>query len=576
MHLQKIEVSNVLGLARADIAIGGGVLLVAGDNGSGKTSLRDAISMALTGEPCRVSKKKDLDQLLHNGAKKGRATVYSAGEILGEIKLPKGEFAGPDFAGAEYLPLVLSPSKFAAMTNDERRSMLFKVTGCRVSMKTIEPLLIKRSIDMALFAEVQAMLRSGFPAAAKYAQEQARDAKADWKAITGEQWGGEKAESWEVELPTAAAPTDEQIKAADAAVEKVMQDIANGQTFLGQLQEQKRTAAAEAQRIESLREQAGNLERAKAKLDSTETDLAVWVAKAADLAAQLAAAENNAGGCECPSCGAHLKIEGDQLKVYQTTAEPTAQITTLEPKLKEAVNARDMLQRAQRNDMAAIAAAEQAAAALQEAEAAPQFDAAKLEKTELALTQLKQLLAGEQAKAHALKDLREQIDNAATTTQKAAAVHAKIAAWLAIADAMLPDGVPGDLLKMALAPINQSLELLANLAEWPVVTITPDIEITVGGRAYLLASESQQWRADALIGIAIAQLTGLRMVMLDRFDVLSLAGRGQLLGMVCELVDMGSMDTVIMLGTMKEIPKALPGQVTPVWISGGIAEAPAA
>jgi hypothetical protein len=575
MHLQKIEVSNVLGLARADIAIGGGVLLVAGDNGSGKTSLRDAISMALTGEPCRVSKKKDLDKLLHNGAKKGRATVYSAGEILGEIKLPKGEFAGPDFAGAEYLPLVLSPSKFAAMTNDERRAMLFKVTGCKIG-KSIEPLLIKRGIDMALFAEVQAMLRSGFPAAAKYAQEQARDAKADWKAITGEQWGSEKAESWEVELPTAAAPTDEQIKAADAAVEKVMQDIANGQAFLGQLQEQKRTAAAEAQRIEVLREQAGNLERAKAKLASTETDLAVWVAKAADLAAQLAAAENNAGGCECPSCGAHLKIEGAHLKVYQPTAEPTAQITTLEPKLKEAVNARDMLQRAQRNDMAAIAAAEQAAAALQEAEAAPQFDAAKLENTELALAQLKQSLASEQAKEHALNDLRDQFEGAAATTQKAAAVHAKIAAWLAIADAMLPDGVPGDLLKMALAPINQSLELLANLAEWPIVTITPDIEITVGERAYLLASESQQWRADAMIGIAIAQLTGLRMVMLDRFDVLSLAGRGQLLGMVCELVDMGSMDTVIMLGTMKEIPKALPGQVTPVWISGGIAEAPAA
>lgn len=571
MHIQRIEVSNVAGLARADITLGTGVLLVAGDNMSGKTSLRDAISMALTGEPSRVTKKKDLGQLLHDGAKKGRATVYSAGEILGEIKLPKGEFAGPEMKGSEYLPLLLDPSKFAAMTNDERRTLLFKITGCNASMKTIEPMLVKRGVNMPLFAEAQAMLRSGFQAAEKYAQDKAREAKGAWKATTGETWGSEKADSWELELPNAPTPTAEEIQAAADAVAATQKDIANGQQHLGKLKEQQRNAEGTGQRIAELKERADGLERAQAKLESTTTDLAVWVSKAAELTAQVDAARNNAGGCECPSCGAQLKVEGSTLVAYQPSAN-TGNLAQLQAELKKANDARDLLQRTERNDLALVAAAEQAKLDFDAAEVYPPFKPEQLEKTTTALNTLQQRLATENAKVMALNDLADQVAGAGETTKKAAAYHTEITDWLIIADAMAPDGIPGDLLAMALAPINQSLEMLAGLAGWPLVTITRDIEVQSKGRPYALNSESENWRADTLIAIAIAQLTGLKFVMLDRFDVLALKARGQLLGMLCKLIQLGTMDTIIMLGTMKEIPQGMPAEVTSVWIDNKLVE----
>lgn len=572
MRITKIEAANVAGLARADINLNTGALLVAGANMSGKSSLRDAISMALIGQPARVSKKKDLDQMVHDGAKKGRATVYSGEEVLGQFTLPKGEFAGPEIKNAEYLPLVIDPAKFAAMSSDERRTALFKITGCGAGMKAIEPLLAKRSLDMALFDEVKPMLRSGFPAAEKFAQDKAREAKGAWKATTGETWGSDKADGWEMELPAVTLPTAEEIEQARAAVTKTESDIARGNEHKGMLLEQKRQHEGSAQRIAELREKAEGLDRAKAKLVVDEKDLATWSKKAADLSVQLNSAKAAAAGCECPSCGAMLRIEGATLVPHSLEGARVGNITELQAELKKATDARDMLDRARSNDLSTIAAAEQAQADLATAEQAGTYDPAALEKTADALTMLQQRLASEKAKAEALADLRAQADSAAGVTAKAGELHAEIAAWLDIADAMSPEGIPAELLAQALAPINQSLQVLAGMAGWPLVEISRDIDVTSQSRPYALISESEKWRADTLLALAIAQITELRLVVLDRFDVLEPKARGQLIGLVHQLVSMESIDTVIMLGTLKEKPGALPDGFTAAWINNCIVE----
>lgn len=572
MHINKLEISNVLGIARADIEIPSGILLVAGGNMSGKSSLRDAISMALTGAPCRVTKKKDLDQALHDGAKKGRVTVLNGGDVAGQFTLPKGEHTAPEWKGAEYLPLVLDPAKFASLPNDERRSLLFKITGCNASMKTIEPMAEKHGIDMKLFAEVSTMLRSGFPAAEKYAQDKAREAKGSWKAVTGEQWGSDKAEGWEVTLPAAAAPSDKEIKLAQSHVDLTTKQIGEGQTFLGGLLEQQRAGGSRAERMAALQEKAGGLERAQAKLANTQADLAKWTASADDLHNEIEVARLAANVMECPCCSAKLRLDGSEL-VPAKTAPAAASLATLQADLQKAVEAMNLLKRTEQNDLVAISACEQAATDLAaEQEAAPEFDAAKIPATEEAIAKLRQRLTTEQAKLAALQGLKADHEGAAETNKKAAAFHAEITNWLAIADAMAADGIPGELLSKALAPINQSLEMLGNMAGWPLVTITRDIEITSAERAYVLCSESEKWRADTLLALAIAQITGLNLVVLDRFDVLELKARGQLVSMLCQLVKLGSMDSIVMLGTMKEIPAGMPPEITSVWVREGIAE----
>jgi hypothetical protein len=49
--------------------------------------------------------------------------------------------------------------------------------------------------------------------------------------------------------------------------------------------------------------------------------------------------------------------------------------------------------------------------------------------------------------------------------------------------------------------------------------ITPDMAITAEGRAYSLLCESEKWRVDAMIAAAIAELSGVKVMMLDRMDV---------------------------------------------------------
>ncbi|TSC39498.1 AAA family ATPase, partial [Pseudomonas aeruginosa] len=75
MRITKLEITNFQGLRHAALDVSAPVLLVAGHNGAGKSSLLDGVAMAFNGQPRRVSLKKDMAQLVTEGAKKGEARV---------------------------------------------------------------------------------------------------------------------------------------------------------------------------------------------------------------------------------------------------------------------------------------------------------------------------------------------------------------------------------------------------------------------------------------------------------------------------------------------------------------------
>lgn len=565
MRISKIEVANVAGLARADIKLSTPVLLVAGANMAGKSSLKDAISMAMTGVPARVSKKKDLDQMVHDGAKKGRATIFSGDEVLGQITLPKGEFTGPDLKNAEWLPLVIDPAKFAAMSNDERRTALFKITGCSAGMKAIEPLSAKRALDMAMFEEVKPMLRSGFPAAEKFAQDKAREAKGAWKATTGEVWGGDKAEDWEpVEITASVDKAD--LEQATKALAVIDQDLAEGQQTLGQRRAEREAAAGRQQRITELTELAGLVDRRQTKLDADNAHMVEWAQKLIN-AEQAASGDT---GIPCPCCDALLVVRDGTLHQHSgNNADPEAasRVTEYEGYLASAQRAVDNSKRdLQQSKDAAVALEE-----LKRAEASAPSDEAMANAQEL-INDLRQQRATAFAKQQAIQEAIEAVEGRAKVISAATAWHREVVGWLAIAEAMSPEGIPADLLSQALAPINQSLSVLAGMAGWPLVEISRDIEVTSQGRPYGLISESEKWRADTLLALAIAQITELRLVVLDRFDVLEPKARGQAIGLLDKLASMESIDTAIMIGTLKEKPGALPPTFTAGWISNCILE----
>ena len=97
------------------------------------------------------------------------------------------------------------------------------------------------------------------------------------------------------------------------------------------------------------------------------------------------------------------------------------------------------------------------------------------------------------------------------------------------------------------------------------------MRITYGLRDYALVSESEQCRADALIGAAIAELSGLRLLVLDRFDVLDVKGREDALYWLDGMALDGKIDTALVFGTLKALPSGLPETIQPVWVEAGVA-----
>jgi hypothetical protein len=111
----------------------------------------------------------------------------------------------------------------------------------------------------------------------------------------------------------------------------------------------------------------------------------------------------------------------------------------------------------------------------------------------------------------------------------------------------------------------------AGLAEWEQVVIHSDMRITYGLRDYALISESEKWRTDAMIAEAVSFLAGVKLLVLDRFDVLDLKGREDLLYWLDGMAEDGDIETALLFGTLKALPAQLPETVAAYWIENGAA-----
>ena len=111
MKLTHITAQNYLGARAVDLPVTAPVLLVAGKNGAGKSSVQEAVRHALAGDAARVSLKKEFRSLITEGADAGFATVTTdAGEC--SIVLPSGKGLHQDHPA---LPFVLDPARFARL-----------------------------------------------------------------------------------------------------------------------------------------------------------------------------------------------------------------------------------------------------------------------------------------------------------------------------------------------------------------------------------------------------------------------------------------------------------------------------
>lgn len=570
MRITNITAINVQGLRNAALAVSEPLLLVSGDNGAGKSSLLDAISMAFTGQPHRVSLKKDLGQLVNDDAKKGEAHVAyvdAAGESqTAWMMLPGGKSV--EIPDAPFLPFVLEAARFAALDGKERRKVLFDLTGAGAGAAEVARRLEAKGADLAKFEKVKPLLRGGFPAAEAQAKEYAAESRGAWKAITGENYGSQKAETWEPELPPTTV-TPEQIAAAAKALADIDGDLAEAQQTLGGHKANAQATSQRQAKVAALRDTADLLQRRQDKLGADQARVTEWEPKVAE-AQRAAAGEPAHDPLACPHCQGQVLVERGHLVAYvapEQVADPEAarRLVEYQGYLQSAQRA---VTASQRDVDQSRAAAEQLADLEQEATAVP--DAKAMQNAEQAITEIRQERDKARAKHQALVDAHGAIAGRDAAIANAVQHHADVVAWSLIAEALAPTGIPAEILAGALDPFNELLAAQAAVATWQPVVITPEIDITYGGRLYGLLSESEKWRADTLLAIAIARLSGIRLVLLDRFDVLQPTARPQALKLLLALTRSGDLDTAVMAGTMKEPMAKVPTGIQQVWIRGGV------
>lgn len=597
MKINSLHVQGFLGARHIDLPITQPIQLVAGANGAGKSSLRDAISLALTADLCRVSKKGSAAALVSEGATAARVFVQTDSRDY-EVAISKAGKITDHAAGTEphpALPYVLDPAKFARLTDTERRALLFGLLGIETSHTAIGERMARRGMDADKIAAVLPLLRAGFAGGEKHAKEQSSEARGAWKTVTGETYGDKKAEGWTPHAVDAPAGADKKAENAEAQAKAVGDELALAQQELGAARQDAIARRETVARIERLREQAGMVERIKARLATAEENVA-------NCRAQLVAA----GGDDPRAPGSYLlrglasvtaefvaEAEGSG-EVIQLSPETEALLARARAHLSEyrklhgdpsaepgdparAEEIRRGLQVAESgaaNARRDLAAAEAAAAELAELEKAQQDNAAPAPAPDAIQARITELATRRdqwQADARKYRDLSGAAERRAQQIEDAARHHADVQQWSAIAEALSPDGIQAEMIAEVLAPLNDCLAEHAALAQWQPVRIGADMVITAGGRLYGLLSESERWRADAMLAVTIAVLSGLRFVVLDRLDCLDATGREDALYWLSDIADAGLIDTVIVLATLKAAPPAgaLPPHIEAQWIERG-------
>jgi uncharacterized Zn finger protein (UPF0148 family) len=553
MKLTHIAINNIFRHAHFSAALTQPVVIVAGPNESGKTSLLQSLRMALTGivESRADLKKSEYGQILHGGAAKGEAVVEIKGRGAARMALPSGKWSveSPFDHSEAAMQIVLNPAKFARMNVNDRRVFLLHLMGVKCDPASIAARLAAKGATPVRIDAIQPLLRSGFAAAEKEAKDRATEARGAWKATTGENYGSQKAEDWKAPKP---AVDVSELPGLQNQLAEYEESIGEAQRRLGAIEADNRRVQEDQKRLDELRGKAAMVKRLTDKLAVDEPQLEGYRVQLEKVRAE---AGEKVDAHPCPACGVILKVErvgqfvtglSEHRAVPYNPEEAgradgiAGYIATLEPIV------------------------DKARTALEEAKAA-QDQAEALEKT---LGKV-QDTAGIQADIERWKDEKKEVEQKISTmqeaqrqaeaadaiTRKAVGHHADVLAWTQIAAALAPDGIPAELLAEAMGPINRRLVETASRTGWRAVNLGQDMSITVGGLRYEFLSESAQWRADAQIAEAVAHLSGLKFFAIDRFDVLDVQHRGIFLEWLETLVVNKEIEMVIVAGTMKAAPE---------------------
>ncbi|WP_395452920.1 hypothetical protein ACHMW5_02555 [Azospirillum melinis] len=556
----QIRIRDFQVVERADL-LAGGLVLVTGKNAQGKSSVLKATAAALTGQLQFGLPKKDAKALVRAGASTATAAVQGTDWTAGAA-WPKCE-ASTSGQPPKVTPIAAGMASLLDLSAKDRAKLLADLLKTAPDRADFVSACTDASISEAIAEQVWTDIEGkGWDAKAAEIAEKGTRFKGQWEQATGQRFGTEKVQTWR--------PEDWTDDLADASLDDLLAEM--GETR----QELERAVAAAAvgqAELDRLTTACAEIDELKER--SIEAQLAATKATSAYGSAQrqrdALPPAAQAKGLTCPCCKAALQLANNM---------------GADQRLVQAEQIGDDELKKRRD---AIADADGTLSRLKGERDAAERKATDAQRVYQAAQQAERQLAELKAKATAGQpgdDVEAIRARVATAEGRHRALKAKedaerVANLLAVNLAMQAIMAPGGLRQAKLVKVLDTfnggpLRSLCEAAGWGDVRIEPDMGVTYGGRPYeQLAGlgpqlSSDQFRVYATLQVALAQVQGCALVILDGADVLDQKGRGGLIKMLRGT----GMDALI--GMTFSAPDVVPdlearGMGRAYWIDGGIA-----
>jgi energy-coupling factor transporter ATP-binding protein EcfA2 len=514
----RARIRNLLGVEAADLPLAR-IALIGGRNGAGKSSILEGLACVVRGEHGArdVKTKKDAPALVRSGAPSASALIeWEDGSA--RVLWPEGEAKTEGTPRALGTPLGIGSVRWMSLSDKRRAEEMaerLRLQPTRDHLaswladhaaeqekagKPIDP--VKPETIDAVWVLIE---RQGWDGAHAKAAEQVTKLRGAWEDRTKERFGSAKAATWRPPiLDESEVYTVEAAEAELAKFRKAVEDLLVA-------------GAVSAEDVERARKASEDLGPAQARETAArakmaELDAAIEAERAA--IAKMPWPEEVVHTYPCPHCERplwlHRENDTEPYKITKPPKEiPAAEIKKrrLDRQAREQSAAkmerelRDVTDEAQKA-LAAVKAAQEATARLAELEARPKV-------TDEAMADARADATRAEVTLMAVKDWQE-----------AQRIFAEWRRSQPVLGALSPDGVRAARVAEAIAAFNLRLAHLSGIAGFGEVALNPDTTPVLAGRAYHLLSESERWRVDLVLTLALAELEKAALVLVDRLDVL--------------------------------------------------------
>lgn len=552
----KINVENFMGCAKADVEVGK-VTYICGLNHQGKTSFINAVSAALTGTPVILGlRKTDLGMLVRTGAAAGKVRIENEDSAV-SITYPKAELQTTGSNPPSVSKIAAGIDSISKFTAKERSEFIRNLTDCAPTIDDLKAFLKERYVENEKIADKvwEKIDQDGFDASLERAKDTGRALKQQWSIVTGEAYGSQKAETWQPAGWTSDLidTSEESLTANITGLQAELEDLISRQAIDTDLYNKLKSEVSQ-EIVDNL---IKNREKAEKELN-TSRDKMLELAQKIDRLPNFNTDEKQI----CPHCGGNLCIVHGRIVEYNGLDDET----------KEKINQ-------QREE-------------LKKEYELLRLDVADLEKdynkifsechdAEEKLKQLNELQAksGGNVTERDIDLKREELRKA--NEGMAAFKAAKEAKRLAnnikenqvIIDALDMSGIRKKSTMKGLQNFNTVLEIVCDIAGWGKVSLDDDFTILMNDRPYVLLSESEKFRCNVTLQLAIVgnDKDNSTTLIIDGAELLDLHGKN---GLLKVLLSQDKYNAIIglMLPNKEKAPKNDKHGIKSYWVENGLFE----